>query len=239
MPKYTLKKADALVFENPVMEQRVKKLYKTKKTTYIKPSFNFSVKSCSELKKVKKRKILTGLFFCGWQLNKNIMIIPKLCHLLRKQKLDFRFILTAPLDNSKEHKNFVRMLNKYQVLDMVEMIGQVQKDNIPDLYSKVDYVFLLSKLESFSNTILETWYFKKLLIASDELWSNSICLDAAVYVNRDSAAEISKKIISLYHNPEIGLKVIKNGSLLIKTYPNIGERIYQELNYVKDVYEKY
>ena len=94
-------------------------------------------------------------------------------------------------------------------------------------------------MESFSNTILETWYFKKLLIASDELWSNSICLDAAVYVNRDSAAEISKKIISLYHNPEIGLKVIKNGSLLIKTYPNIGERIYQELNYVKDVYEKY
>ena len=78
----------------------------------------------------------------------------------KKAEVRFSFILTAPLDNSKEHKNFVRMLNKYQVLDMVEMIGQVQKDNIPDLYSKVDYVFLLSKLESFSNTILETWYFK-------------------------------------------------------------------------------
>ena len=44
---------------------------------------------------------------------------------------------------------------------MVEMIGQVQKDNIPDLYSKVDYVF------SFPNwRVLVTLFWKHGILKS-------------------------------------------------------------------------
>ena len=70
------------------------------------------------------------------------------------------------------------------------MPGQINHYELKNLYKNIDYVFLLSQLESFSNNIIESWYFRKLLIVSNEEWSRSICKEGACYVERNSIEDI-------------------------------------------------
>jgi hypothetical protein len=91
------------------------------------------------------------------------------------------------------------------------------------LYEQIDFVFLLSKLESFSNNIIEAWNFKKPLLISDEIWSRSICSNAAVYVPRNDVGQIVSSIEKLIEDKIFHNLIIENGSRQILSYPNIDE----------------
>lgn len=236
---YGLKRVNAVVFENKIMLERSKELYNLKDTKFIKPSVNFNFEGKTleifqDYKHVKK-----GLFLCGWQLNKNVMIIPKIASELKERNEKFLFIITAPEDNSIEHQNFLNLIDKYDVKEYILIIGPISKTYLKSLYEQIDYVFLLSKLESFSNNIIESWYFKKLLIVSDELWSRSLCNNAAMYVSRDNVKDIVDKIVFVNRNDTIKNEIITFGNNELKTYPTIKERIIQEMEYIKHVYEIY
>lgn len=234
---YGLKRVNAVVFENKIMLERSKELYNLKDTKFIKPSVNFNFEGKTleifqDYKHVKK-----GLFLCGWQLNKNVMIIPKIASELKERNEKFLFIITAPEDNSIEHQNFLNLIDKYDVKEYILIIGPISKTYLKSLYEQIDYVFLLSKLESFSNNIIESWFFKKLLIVSDELWSRSICNNAAMYVSRENVKDIVDKIVFVNRNDTIKNEIITFGNNELKTYPTIKERIIQEMEYIKHVYE--
>ena len=148
------------------------------------------------------------------------------------------FVITAPPDYSKEHKDFMALVLKYRVEKYILIIGPIEKDCLSELYKKIDFVFLLSKLESFSNNIIESWYFKKLLIVSDELWAKSICKDTCFYVNRDDSASIADAIIHLIENPLKVKNFVNLGNQILKSYPSIKKRINQELEYIKAIQNK-
>jgi len=231
-----LKRADAVIFENESMMMRSKKLFKLEHTTYIKASidnrFDKDVLSLKAPKSTKK-----GLFFCGWQKNKNYELIPFLAKELKNRKIDFHFIITAPIDNSDEHIEFKNNLEIFDVKDMTSIIGQVKKGEIASLYGQVDFVFLLSKLESFSNNIIETWFFKRPLIVANEEWSKSICKEAAKYVDRNDVKLIVDAIEELVKNKEDCKVLVEGGIQELATYPSIDEKTNQELNYIKKIYE--
>lgn len=233
-----LKRATAVVFENKALEKRSYKLYGLKKTVTIKPSINFDFESqeYSLLVTIKPGTPL-GLFLCGWQYNKNIMLIPDIALELKKANQDFHFLLTAPLDNSQIHQEFIELVRKNRVEDMITVTGQIKKEELASLYSQIDYVFLLSKLESFSNNIIESWYFEKPLIVADELWSREICQDAAIYVNRDSALEIANTLISYIGDSDLLKDILSNSQKVLDEYPSIEERIEKEMEFVKNVYK--
>jgi glycosyltransferase involved in cell wall biosynthesis len=140
------------------------------------------------------------VFLCGWQVNKNVLLIPEIAYHFKKHGINFNIILTAPNDFSILHKQFLELVSNYDVEDMITIVGPVKKEELFSLYSQIDYVFLLSKLESFSNNIIEAWTYKKVLVISDEEWSHGICKNAALYVNRDSPSEIVSKIINQINN---------------------------------------
>jgi glycosyltransferase involved in cell wall biosynthesis len=233
-----LKNATAVIFENEAMLQRGVKLFNLKKTIFIKPSV-------SEIKDVTDFKLPTtiqnqkkGLFFCGWQKNKNYLFIPEIAAELKRNKIDFHFVFTAPLNQSFEHLEFLELIKKLNVEDMISIIGSINKSQIPSLYASVDYVFLLSKLESFSNNIIESWFYKKLLIVANEDWAKSICKDAAFYVDIDSAKSVSKKLLTLLNNEELYQKIISEGNEELSKYPTIYEKTKQELDYIRKIYEE-
>lgn len=233
---FGLKRADAVVFENAALEERGRRLYGLVRTRVIKPSI-----CCNDNRVAFKlnipgdRRVKRGLFLCGWHLNKNIMLIPGLAAELQRQGRPVVFILTAPPDGSRLHKQFCELVREHRVEDLVFVTGPVHKDQLGSLYDQIDYVFLLSKLESFSNNIIEAWYFGKPLLVSDEPWARSICGEAAVYVDRDSAADIAGKLGALMDGPDLERLQDERGRTRLGDYPDIECRVKQELDYVGQV----
>lgn len=233
-----VKRSNAVVFENEALEARAKILFKLKNTTLIKPSINFEFEHKHfRLPSDIPEGVPKGLYLCGWHPNKNYIIIPELASELKQIGVPFHFIITAPPDNSLRHKQFVELISKFNVHEMVSIVGQVRKDQLQSLYEQIDYVFLLSKLESFSNNIIESWFFNKPLIVTDAAWSKSICGEAALYVNRDSIGDIVDKILLTKSDAELRQRIISNGSIKLKEYPTIEERINQELEFLRNVYK--
>ena len=118
------------------------------------------------------------------------------------------------------------------------MPGQINRSELKNLYENIDFVFLLSKLESFSNNIIESWYFKKLLIVSNEDWSKSICKEGACFVERNSIRDIYNKILYLINNNDKLMSIIRNGDFNLNSYPNLIDKVKKEISYVKYIYEK-
>jgi glycosyltransferase involved in cell wall biosynthesis len=234
-----VKRSKAVVFENEALEERGQRLFKLKHTKTIKPSICFNDNKLDfKLPVNLEQGMKSGLFLCGWHFHKNIMLIPELASEMRKRNRSFMFFLTAPQDWSSQHREFCNLVSKYNAGDMVFITGPVLKDELESLYNQIDFVFLLSRLESFSNNIIEAWHFGKPLLVSDALWAHSICQDAAFYVNRDSAVDIADKLCSLIDSSENYKEMIKKGKDILLKYPTIQDRIREEIDYVSHVFQK-
>lgn len=234
---YALKRAYAVVFENEAMLNRSKSLYNLKRTFFSKPSISQAFKDDKlDLPNIEDSHV--GLFLCGWQPHKNFMIIPELLKKFKENNINFKIILTAPLDNSRYHLDFVSKLELFEVQDYVIMPGIVNHSELKDLYSRSNFVFLLSKLESFSNNIIESWFFKKVLVVTDAEWSISICKESACYVQRNSVDDIFAKINELMQDNKKREGLISNASKLLLDYPTIEGKVKSELQYLKEIHEK-
>lgn len=232
---FGLRKVDGVVFETMLLENRYHELFHTNAITKtIKPSISI-IRNSENTIYINSGDKKIGLFLCGWQLNKNILLIPDIAANLKLRDIPFLFVITASKDDSIECRMFFEKMKKMQVEDYISVVGNVDKSQLESLYHQVDLVFLLSKIESFSNNIIESWTFRRPLIVADEPWSRSTCANAAVYVNRDSASDIAN-IIAAYVKGEYYESEILNGIDLLKTYPTIENRTKEELAFIRQVY---
>ncbi len=238
---YGIKNANGLIFENKQMEVRSHSLFNIKpnKTIYIPPSFSQNFENKSYTLPSDNRQINCKLLMLsGWHLNKNIMSVPEIAYSLKKSNINFHFIITAPLNNSSEHLTFLKLLKKYSVEDLVSLIGQVKKEQLKSLYEKIDFVVLMSKLESFSNNVIEAWQFRKPLVISNANWAKEICKDAAYYIERDNPSKIANALIHLYKNESIQKNIVNNGLLKLKEYPTIEEKTMMEMKFIEKIYHE-
>lgn len=236
---YGLKKADKVIFETKILEEKGKSLYGLRDTITIKPSINFSNQNIEyDLPQSFKMNIPVGLFLCGWEHNKNFMMIPEIGNELRRKGQEFYFMITAEDGNSKECQKFKNKVTKFGLNEYIKIIGNIPKNKLVGLYSKIDFVFLISNLESFSNNIIEAWYAKKPLIISDEPWSRSICKKSAIYVNQHSAKDISNKIRQYLDKKSNINDIVKNGENELKNYPSIIEKTNLEIKEIIKVFKK-
>ncbi len=166
-------------------------------------------------------------------------MIPEIASLFKKNNVRFHFLLTAPKDNSHIHRKFLLLCQKYKVEEEITIMGTIKKEELESLYRQVDFVFLLSKLESFSNNIIEAYTFKKPLIVSNETWAKQLCGKAAIYVERNDPKDIFNKINKLINDTDSYDKYINLGSQQLKKFPMIEEKINQEFNFLKYVYKEY
>jgi len=238
---YGIKKANALIFENKIMEERSHSLFRIspKSTIYIPPSFNPYFEQKELNLQELKQKTTKVLMLCEWQRNKNVMKVPEIASYIKKTNLDFQFIVTAPEDFSKEHKEFLKLIDKYGVKEMISIIGPVPKEKLSSLYSQIDIVLLMSKLESFSNNIIEAWYFKKPLAIHKAQWSKEICKDSAFYIDRNSPPDIAESLLKLKNSQSIQNELIRNGLKQLKNYPSIKEKIIMELSFIEKIYYEF
>ena len=238
-----VKRAHGVIFENMEMKNRAVNMFglDKKKVVFIRPSIfeNYSSKndhSHNDIKKNSSNK-LRLLFLCGWQLNKNVMRIPEIALELAKYTEDFEIVLTAPKDYSKNHIIFERKVKDLGVYKYINHLGIIDKINLASLYKSIDIVLLLSKLESFSNNIIEAWFYKKPLLITDSDWSRSICKEAAFYVDRDNIQNIAKSVIFIANNANNSInKCILRGTAELKKYPTLKDKTILELAFIKKIY---
>ncbi len=241
---YGLENANGIIFENSLLESKCHDLFKIKGiTTTILPSINLlydqkfiDLNGLSTNKLPKSNK---GLFLCGWQRHKGIMLIPEIASILRNKGISFNFILTAPKDFSKMHLEFVDLVKKYNVNEHVSIIGSVNKNQLKSLYKQIDLVFLLSTLESFSNNIVEAWTYEKPLLISDEEWAHGLCDDAAFYVNRTDTNLICNSIENILNDKNSVLEIIKNGKTKLNELNSIEDKTSIELSFLNKVYKNH
>jgi hypothetical protein len=240
---YGVKKANGLIFENKAMEERCKKFGWNINTIFIKPSIIDYNELYIDKKKITWEFInqpsYRGLFLCSWHLNKNLLIIPKIASILKANGIDYKFIITAGhRKNNFIYKKFISLMQDYDVKNYIDIIEPVDKSQLKYLYNAIDHVFLLSALESFSNNIVESWYFEKPLIITNALWAKSICKKAALYVNRNDENDIVNGILKLIKYKTLVNRLINEGKKELMKYPSIKEKTLQELNFLEDIYEK-
>ncbi|MAB94777.1 MAG: hypothetical protein CMC98_01580 [Flavobacteriales bacterium] len=235
---YALKNSDGIIFENIDLERKCNEIYNVKGvTTTILPSINLNYEEKKIDLVIKNKQLKKGLFLCGWQKHKGVLKIPQIAFKLKQKNIKFNFILTAPQNQCQIHKEFNSLIQKYNVSEYISVIGNVSKKYIKSLYEQIDIVFLISKLESFSNNIIESWSYEKILMVSDEEWSKAICKDAAVYVNRNNTTEISNKINEIVNNPNYYENIISNGKKQLQKLNTIEEKNILELNFLHLVFK--
>lgn len=233
-----LKRANAVVFENEAMLIRSEELFQLPNTFYSKPSINpdFPEEKLDFPSVGSDVKI--GLFLCGWQKNKNYMLIPEILSEFKNKGIKFHIVITASKSEKPSYTEFMDKVKFFDVEEMVSVLGPVKKTELRALYKNIHYVFLLSKLESFSNNIIESWYFQKILVISDREWSKAICKDGALYVDRDNVSDIVEKILILENRDSNKASIIEKANQILKTFPSMKEKVDLELNYIRSVYER-
>ncbi len=232
---FGLKNSYAVVYENIEMYNRASQLFGIQNKALILPSINFSADNFSfDFKLNQNRKKI--LILCGWQRNKNILLVPALAHQLNVvMNFSCEFVISVDVDDSSVCKEFMHEVSNYGVSDFINLIGAVSKEKIPSLYNQIDFVLLLSKLESFSNNIIESWFYKRPLLISNESWAKSICSDAAFYVERDDILNISDSFILLANDIGLVNELVSNGLVKLDEYPSILQRTSQELEYLIEI----
>lgn len=246
--KFRLKntlRSHAIIFENAAMQKRAIELFKYPRdnTKLILPSIstyktlNLPNDFGSRLEKIDKSHF-NVLMLTGWHKNKNIEIVPYVLKQLKVKGVeDVSFVITV----DKQHPESLKLINVAKDLGVINNIvffNSVLPNQVPQLFSKVNAVALFSLLESFSNNIIEAWYFKKPLIISNEEWSRSICGKGAVYVDRLDANSITDNILKI--KCDIGYKntIINKGESVLLNYPNPKQKVEKQLEFIKYIYEK-
>jgi glycosyltransferase involved in cell wall biosynthesis len=224
------------------MMKRVNTLFKypTEKTKLILPSIShYSKANVSDTFNHRLSQINSShfnvLMLTGWHKNKNIEIVP---FVLKELKIlgiaDVNFVITVPPFHPNSIK-LKKMANELSVIDHIIFFDTVQPHEVPMLIENIDAFALLSLLESFSNNIIEAWYFKKALFISNEEWAKGICKKSAIYVNRNDSKNIAKAILNYRANIELQKKLIAESELMLKNYPTPQQKVVDQVNFIKNI----
>ena len=152
-----------------------------------------------------------------------------------QNNLNYEILFTSNYDESNTSLKFRELVEKYDVAKFVKLIGPVNKSDLHELYNCVDAVMLLSKLESFSNNIIEAWYYKKPLFVTNSDWAISICGEAAFYVERDDACNILESIINVINDEEKLEYYLGHAQSNLENFPSIEQKTIKEISILRSL----
>ncbi|MDD3022121.1 MAG: glycosyltransferase [Alphaproteobacteria bacterium] len=238
---YSMKRADGVIFENDIMRARAIKMFNMmeNRVCYIRPSiFDMPIPAALPSRKfIPEHGEFKVLMLASWQKNKNYMIIPAVLEELKRRNVNVRFCFSVSEDFANdEYCDFRKDLEQRNVYDHIQFIGAVEMPQLPEVYNSVDAVILLSRLESFSNNIIEAWHYQKPLIISDCEWAHELAQDAALFVSRDEVNSIADGIQLLSTDENLYSKLITAGNKAYSAYPVIGEHVAQILQFIESTY---
>lgn len=209
---YYAKFADALVSETNDATNRIKAILGNKKKYYTVSNTcnSFFYNFCKSNRLILPKKLANEirlLTVCTYRKHKNIECIPRVIkELISRGISNIRFVLT--IDDHNYYKIFGsdELLNQY-----VYNVGLVKAENLPQLYSECDMLFLPTLIECFSANYPEAMIMRKCILTSDLDFAHSICKNAALYFNPNDIIDIVDKIEQIINNKELKKELQEKG----------------------------
>jgi glycosyltransferase involved in cell wall biosynthesis len=238
-----LQQADAVIFETEDLAERgVRHLQLDRRRVHVvRPSVSSLVTGEGHHADTAERALqIPGgfrvLLLSVYNPNKNFELLPRIAHALCKHAgdRDTIFVLTLPHE-APQLRAILRLATQLQVENRLYNFGPVPHAGCADLYRACDAVILPSQLESFSNSIAESWTMGKPLLISDLPWARSLCGRGAIYFRYDDPLEAAARITELRADMAYRESAVQAGYLQLASYPSSERRFLQYL----EILERY
>lgn len=178
---------------------------------------NFSDNSI-QIPKIESKDYFYVFLFSAYYNHKNFNIVSEIIKILTpEQKKSIRFVFTL------EENKFSELFSSYEYEFLINL-GPVNHYIGPQIYSKIDVLFLPTLLECFSATYVEAFAMNVPIITSDLSFAKSICKDAALYFNPFNAEEALNCIESIRLNFFNSSYLSKKGKERLKKFHSSEER---------------
>ncbi len=136
------------------------------------------------------------------------------------------YILVAGSISDKKYYNKLKLiLEQYGISKYVIFLGNLEIEELRELYSQCKIFIFTSPFENFAYTLVEAMCCSAPIIATNTTAMPESCGNAALYFSPNSEEELSDCIMTFLDNEEIRLKYKEMALLKSKSYP-----IYSSVN---------
>lgn len=215
------KSVDSLITENPLITQRLQKIFPSKKVVTVTNNYN----------QVFDDKMQWGHYelpsFEGFQMldiaaygpHKNQKIALDIAKILRKEhpKFKFRFVFTMKESEFPTIPSDLR--------DCFYFTGRVSIDQCPSLYEQCDAEFQPTLLECFTATYPEGMKMRTPIITTDLEFARGLCGEAALYYEPLSEGSAADAIYRLAKNDQLQQRLVANGEKQLKVFDTSSQRV--------------
>ena len=217
--------AETFYTENPLISERLAKMFKGKKVETITNNYNQIFDHPEEWveKSLPPFDGIQLLDVTAFGPHKNVTIALDVAKILKEKHLDFKFRFVFTFEESQypvippEYKeNFL-------------FVGKVSIDECPSLYQQCDIEFQPTLLECFTATYPEAMVMRKPIVTTDLEFARGLCGDAALYYDALSSESAADCIYRLANDKSLYSVLISNGIRTLKKYDSCFTRVMKIL----------
>ena len=227
-----VQRADAVIFETEDLAERgIRHLgLKRDRVHVVRPSVSSLVSESTRHAETAERcralpQGFRVLLLSVYHPNKNFELLPGIAAALRKRSKadDTVFVVTLPAQ-SPHWRALESAAAAFGVTDKLFNFGPVPQQGCAELYRACDAVILPSQLESFSNTIAESWTLGRPLLIANLPWARALCGPAAAYFSYDSPGSAAESISQLRSDAAFRAQLVTAGRDQLAQYPSAEQR---------------
>jgi glycosyltransferase involved in cell wall biosynthesis len=222
----TLKHADLLFCQTPVMRQRtadyynyniskIKVLPNTLSTFLQEPKIGKPPAMLKELQDEKFKCLILSQYYP----HKNPEMVLDACLSSDRCLDDVVFITTLSEQQNVHSRHFLRRLDKNPHLKkLIRNIGPIPHEELESYYRHVQLVVMPTLMESFSITYMEAMHFGVPILTTDIDFAHYLCGDAAAYYNPWQPESLVDKLLILKAHASERKKLVDEGHKQLRKF---------------------
>lgn len=138
-------------------------------------------------------------YITKYGVQKNFDVLFKAAAALKAKKIDFKLVLTLNTDHAP-FKQVNSLIQKYDIVDIIENHGEIAKDQIQALYDTLDLFIFPSLCESIGFTLMEAMHYGLPIIAADINSNREFLGEKGMFFERHDHHQLADKIMSVINS---------------------------------------
>ncbi len=111
------------------------------------------------------------------------------------------------------------LARKLGIGDQIHFLGFVEPRELQAIYRLATALVFPSRFEGFGLPILEAFHAGLPVICSNATTLPEVAGGGALYFDPDAPRQLAEQVIKLLHNPSVRLELVKEGALVLESFP--------------------